>query len=62
MPDWATCHGSGNGPVRHRWSVGRVTNRTADAYRKNYQRLQRVKAEYDPDNFFRMNRNISPTA
>jgi FAD/FMN-containing dehydrogenase len=32
----------------------------ADAYGKNYERLQRVKAEYDPDNLFRVNRNIAP--
>jgi FAD/FMN-containing dehydrogenase len=37
-------------------------SRTADAYRKNYERLQRVKAEYDPDNFLRTNRNILPSA
>jgi FAD/FMN-containing dehydrogenase len=32
--------------------------RTADAYGRNYERLRRVKAEYDPENLFRMNRNI----
>jgi len=36
--------------------------RTADAYGKNYERLQHVKAEYDPDNQFRVNRNIPPAA
>jgi FAD/FMN-containing dehydrogenase len=36
------------------------TARTADAYGNNYQRLQRVKADYDPDNLFRVNRNIPP--
>jgi FAD/FMN-containing dehydrogenase len=34
------------------------TARTADAYGKNYEKLQRVKAEYDPNNLFRVNRNI----
>ena len=37
------------------------TARTADAYGTNYRRLQRVKATYDPDNLFRVNRNIPPT-
>jgi FAD/FMN-containing dehydrogenase len=35
--------------------------RTAGAYRGNYERLQQVKAKYDPDNLFRVNRNIHPT-
>jgi FAD/FMN-containing dehydrogenase len=38
------------------------TARTADAYGTNYQRLQTVKATYDPDNLFRVNRNIPPAA
>ena len=35
--------------------------RTADAYGANFQRLQKVKAEYDPHNLFRVNRNIAPS-
>ena len=30
------------------------------AYRGNYGRLQKAKAKYDPDNFFRSNRNVKP--
>lgn len=35
-------------------------DRTAAAYGKNFERLRQIKAAYDPDNFFRSNRNISP--
>jgi FAD/FMN-containing dehydrogenase len=36
------------------------STRTGAAYGTNYQRLQQVKADYDPDNLFRVNRNIPP--
>jgi FAD/FMN-containing dehydrogenase len=35
--------------------------RIEDAYRGNYQRLLRIKGEYDPGNLFRVNRNLDPT-
>ena len=37
-----------------------VGDALAAAYGQNYRRLQKVKAHYDPTNFFRMNQNISP--
>jgi FAD/FMN-containing dehydrogenase len=33
--------------------------RTAESYRENLPRLEMVKAQYDPTNLFRVNRNIS---
>ena len=36
--------------------------RVRASYRGNYDRLSRIKAEYDPDNVFRVNQNIEPAA
>jgi FAD/FMN-containing dehydrogenase len=35
-------------------------DRTAAAYGTNFERLRRIKAVYDPNNLFRVNRNIPP--
>jgi hypothetical protein len=37
-----------------------TAERTAAAYGTNFARLRRVKATYDPGNFFRSNRNVTP--
>ncbi|MFI2410413.1 FAD-binding oxidoreductase [Streptomyces sp. NPDC018947] len=36
--------------------------RVAEAYGKNFERLTRLKAVYDPDNFFHRNVNIKPAS
>lgn len=35
-------------------------NRILATYGDNYERLQEIKAEYDPENVFHVNQNIEP--
>ena len=37
-------------------------DRIRATYRENYDRLAKIKAKYDPQNFFRVNQNIRPSA
>jgi len=36
------------------------TDRVKASYGSNYERLQKVKSKYDPNNFFHINQNITP--
>lgn len=58
---WETLkrHSTGGNYVNFQ-TVDESDERTAESYRGNLARLAEVKAKYDPDNLFRVNRNIMP--
>jgi FAD/FMN-containing dehydrogenase len=51
-------HSAGGSYINFMMEEGR--DRIWATYGDNYERLQRVKARYDPDNFFHVNQNIEP--
>ncbi len=53
-------HSAGGAYVNMMMDEGQ--ERVKASYRDNYDRLARIKAEYDPGNLFRVNQNIEPAA
>ena len=49
---------NGGGYVNFMMEVG--DERVRSSYGGNYEKLARIKAKYDPDNFFHINQNIKP--
>ncbi len=55
---WETIRGFSAGNYVNFQVADDDTDRTAAAYGANFERLQAIKADVDPANFFRVNRNI----
>jgi FAD/FMN-containing dehydrogenase len=53
-------YGMGGGYVN--FQMQESGDRVRGMYGANYDRLARIKAQYDPDNVFRVNQNIAPAA
>lgn len=53
-------HAAGSGYVN--FMTEDESDRVEGAYGNNYQRLSTIKAQYDPNNMFRLNQNIPPAS
>ncbi len=59
---WSALHPHSAGGAYVNFLMDEGDARVATSYRGNYTRLAAVKKKYDPDNVFRVNQNIQPTA
>jgi FAD/FMN-containing dehydrogenase len=59
---WNALHPYSAGGAYINFMMEEGDERIQATYRGNYQRLVEVKRKYDPNNLFRVNQNISPTA
>ena len=57
---WSAVHPHSAGGAYVNFLMDEGEDRVRSTYGPNYERLAAVKAEYDPDNFFRVNQNIRP--
>lgn len=65
ITDWARAyydalHPFGAGGAYVNFMMEEGEDRVRATYRDNYDRLAAIKAQYDPENFFRVNQNIKP--
>jgi FAD/FMN-containing dehydrogenase len=59
---WDATHPHSAGGAYVNFMMDEGQERVRATYRGNYERLARIKADYDPDNLFRVNQNIRPAA
>jgi hypothetical protein len=60
---WEALHPYGSGGAYVNFMMdGEGEERIRASYGENYEQLARLKAKYDPENFFRVNQNIRPAA
>jgi FAD/FMN-containing dehydrogenase len=57
---WQALHPHSAGAAYVNFMMEEGQDRIQAAYGGNYERLRKVKARYDPDNFFHVNQNIEP--
>lgn len=57
---WEATHPYSAGASYINFMMEEGTDRIKATYGDNYERLQKIKTKYDPDNFFRVNQNIEP--
>jgi len=57
---WEALHPTSAGGAYVNFMMDEGTDRVRASYGRNYDRLARVKAVYDPQNFFRVNQNVTP--
>ncbi len=59
---WEALHPYSAGGAYVNFMMEEGQERVQATYRDNYERLARIKARYDPKNFFHINQNIRPAA
>jgi FAD/FMN-containing dehydrogenase len=57
---WDALHPTSAGGAYVNFMMEEGSDRVRASYGRNYDRLAQVKAAYDPDNFFRINQNVTP--
>ncbi len=57
---WEALHPTSAGGAYVNFMMDEGADRVRASYGRNYDRLARIKASYDPGNFFRINQNIAP--
>jgi len=57
---WEALHPYSSGGAYLNFIMNEGQDRVKASYKHNYNRLVKIKKKYDPNNFFRVNQNISP--